>query len=150
MMRDSFWINHAPANWSQEEWEALCDGCGKCCLIRLEDADTGDFHDTDLHCKLFDSGNCNCSDYANRQEYVPDCVRLDATNIFELAWLPKTCAYRLIAEEKPLFDWHYLVSGSRETIHEQGFSVKGQTNHEDKVKVKHWPKRIKIWKGEGG
>lgn len=147
-MRDNFWIIHPPKDWSQDEWEGLCDGCGKCCLIRLEDADTGVFHDTDLHCKLFDSGNCNCSDYANRQKYVPDCVRLDENNIYELPWLPKTCAYRLIAEGKPLFDWHYLVSGSKDTIHEKGYSIKGQTLDEEKVKVKHWPKRIRVWRGE--
>lgn len=147
-MRENFWQNFKPSEWSLQEWEALCDGCGKCCLIRLEDEDTGKFYDTDLHCKLFDSGNCNCSDYENRQKFVPDCVRLDAQNIYDLPWLPKTCAYRLIAEGKPLFDWHYLVSGSNETIHERGFSVKNQTQCETKFKVKHWPKRIKVWAGE--
>lgn len=147
-MRDKFWQTTPLKDWTDEEWEALCDGCGKCCLIRLEDDDTGDIYNTDVHCKMFNSQTCGCSDYVNRQTYVPDCVKLDKENIYSLSWLPKTCAYRLIANNKPLFDWHYLISGSRQTIIDAEMSIKGQTVCETKVKAKNLPKRIKYWRGE--
>ena len=147
-MRENYWQNVPVAKWSDEEWEALCDGCAKCCLIRLEEEETGEIFNTDVHCKLLDDKTCACSDYANRTNYVPDCVKLDKENIYTLSWLPKTCAYRLIAESKPLFDWHYLISGSRQTIIEAGMSIIGQTTSEIHVKVKNMAKRIKFWKGE--
>ena len=125
-MSEKFWEKPL---WelSRAEWEALCDGCGKCCLHKIEDADTGRIYGTNVACKLLDRHSCRCSNYKERKAFVPDCVRLTAGEVGRLAWLPSTCAYRLRSEGKPLPDWHYLVSGSRETVHEAGISVRGWT-----------------------
>jgi uncharacterized cysteine cluster protein YcgN (CxxCxxCC family) len=109
------------------EWEALCDGCGRCCLHKLEDEDTGQLYPTNVACKLLDRRNSVCTDYGHRKALVADCVKLDRAKLDELEWLPTTCAYRLRWEDKPLFDWHYLVSGSRETVHQAGQSTRGWT-----------------------
>jgi uncharacterized cysteine cluster protein YcgN (CxxCxxCC family) len=115
------------------EWEALCDGCGKCCLHKAEDADTGIIWPTNIACKLLDRHSCQCSNYKGRKTFVPDCVRLTLDNVETLSWLPSTCAYRLRAAGKPLPDWHYLISGDRETVHEAGMSVRGWTVAEDQA-----------------
>jgi uncharacterized cysteine cluster protein YcgN (CxxCxxCC family) len=107
------------------EWEALCDGCGKCCLHKLEDADTGKVHATNVACKLLDLHSGRCTNYRGRRALVPDCVRLTAGSVSKLGWLPSTCAYRLRAEGKPLPDWHPLVSGDPETVHRAGISIRG-------------------------
>jgi uncharacterized protein len=144
----TYWTNTKLADMSESQWEGLCDGCGKCCLIRLEDEDTGEIYTTDVSCKLLDGVSCKCRDYANRQDLVPDCVKLTPQNMGELSWLPKTCAYRLVAEGKPLFDWHHLMCGDKEAVHTHGMSISGKATHEGRVKVKHLIKRIKIWPGE--
>ena len=108
------------------QWEALCDGCGKCCLNKVEDEDTGRIYPTNVACKLLDLETCRCADYRNRKAIVPECLRLTQRKIDDYVWLPATCAYVLRAAGEPLPDWHYLVSGSRETIHEAGMSVKGR------------------------
>lgn len=131
-MRDRFW--ELPlADLDREEWEALCDGCGKCCLHKLEDEVTGELFPTNVACKLLNRVSCRCRDYRNRRAYVPDCVRLNAKSVYEIDWLPSTCAYRLRAEGRSLFDWHYLVSGDPETVHAAGMSVRGWTVSEDDV-----------------
>ena len=109
------------------EWEALCDGCGRCCLHKLEDEETGELYATNVACKLLDRGAGRCTDYKRRKQFVSDCVVLHRDRLDELEWLPSTCAYRLRAEGKPLFDWHYLVSGDRETVHAAGQSTRGWT-----------------------
>jgi len=109
------------------EWEALCDGCGRCCLHKLEDEETGELYPTNVACRLLDRREGACTDYRNRRKLVPDCVRLDRSSLGKLDWLPETCAYRLRAAGEPLPDWHYLVSGSRETVHEAGQSTRGWT-----------------------
>jgi uncharacterized cysteine cluster protein YcgN (CxxCxxCC family) len=115
------------ASLDRAEWEALCDGCGKCCLHKLEDADTGAVQSTNVACKLLDRHSCRCSNYRGRRAYVPDCLRLTADSVERLSWLPTTCAYRLRAEGKPLHDWHYLISGDRESVHRAGMSARGWT-----------------------
>ncbi|MBS7671476.1 YcgN family cysteine cluster protein [Croceicoccus gelatinilyticus] len=115
------------------EWEALCDGCGQCCLHKLEDADTGEIYETDVACTLLDVCTARCTDYPNRKAKVPDCLQLTRETAGTLPWLPETCAYRLRAEGKPLYDWHYLISGSRETIIEAGVSAAGRVISEDEV-----------------
>ena len=112
---------------TRSEWESLCDGCGKCCLHKVEDADTGDVYPTNVACKLLDRHSGFCSNYRGRHAYVPDCVRLTAGKVGQLPWLPSTCAYRLRAEGKPLPGWHHLISGDRETVHTAGISVRGWT-----------------------
>lgn len=113
------------------QWEALCDGCGRCCLHKLEDEDTGDLYPTNVACKLLDRRTGHCRDYNNRKKIVDDCVKLDRNKLDALEWLPETCAYRLRADGKPLPKWHYLVSGSRETVHEAGQSTRGWTVSEE-------------------
>ena len=131
-MRPLFWEEPIDS-LNREEWEALCDGCGKCCLHKIEDEESGAFHATNVACRLLDRTSCRCSNYKLRRVFVPDCVRLDAKRMREIDWLPSTCAYRLRGEGKPLPDWHYLVSGSRETVHEAGISVRGWTISEDQA-----------------
>jgi len=131
-VRERFW--ELPLETlDRAEWEALCDGCGKCCLHKLEDAETGELFPTNVACRLLDRRSCRCKDYRNRKAQVPDCVRLDAESLCGIDWLPSTCAYRLRADDKPLFGWHYLISGDRETVHEAGISVRGWTVTEDEA-----------------
>ena len=108
------------------QWEALCDGCGKCCLNKVEDDDTGRIYPSNVACKLLDLQTCQCADYRGRRAIVPECLRLTPNKIDDYFWLPATCAYVLRAAGKPLPEWHYLVSGSRQTIHDAGMSVKGR------------------------
>jgi hypothetical protein len=108
------------------QWEALCDGCGKCCLNKVEDEDSGRIYPTNVACKLLDLETCRCADYRNRKALVPECLRLTPRKIDDYVWLPATCAYVLRAAGEPLPEWHYLVSGSRDTIHDAGMSVKGR------------------------
>jgi uncharacterized cysteine cluster protein YcgN (CxxCxxCC family) len=125
-MTEKFWEKPLD-QLNRAEWEALCDGCGKCCLHKAEDVDTGKIYPTNIACRLLDRQSCLCSDYKNRKAFVPDCVRLTMTNVDQLDWLPSTCAYRLRAAGEPLFDWHYLISGDRESVHKAGVSVRGWT-----------------------
>jgi len=111
---------------NRKEWEALCDGCGQCCLHKVEDADSGEVYPTNVACKLLDLKTARCSDYAHRRSFVPDCMRLTIRNTASLEWLPQTCAYRLRAAGEPLPGWHYLLSGSRESVHEAGASIVGR------------------------
>ena len=108
---------------SREEWEGLCDGCGKCCLHKVEDEDTGKVYLTNVACKLLDLGTARCADYRHRRSFVPDCLRLTPRLAASLPWLPETCAYRLRAAGKPLPAWHHLLTGSRQSVHEAGASV---------------------------
>lgn len=124
-LRARFW--ELPlAELSRAEWESLCDGCGRCCLHKIEDADTGEIADTNVACKLLDTGTARCRDYRHRRAYVPDCLRLTLQIVDEVEWLPDTCAYRRRAAGRPLPDWHYLLSGDRDAVHRAGASVAGR------------------------
>ena len=131
-LRPRFW--ELPlAELSRAEWEALCDGCGLCCLHKLEDADTGEILPTNIACKLLDLETARCSDYRHRKAYVPDCLRLTPRNVGQQHWLPATCAYRVRYQGRPLPDWHYLVSGSRESVRKAGHSVIGRVVNESEA-----------------
>jgi uncharacterized cysteine cluster protein YcgN (CxxCxxCC family) len=125
------------------QWEALCDGCGKCCLNKLEDPDSGEIAFTRISCRLLDCESCRCGQYEIRKQFVPECVVLTPKNIGEIAyWMPTTCAYRLRYEGKPLFDWHPLISGDPETVHQAGQSVRGWTIPEFEVPEEEWEDHI--------
>ena len=122
-----FWETKSLESMSDAEWESLCDGCGLCCLIRLEDEDTGEILPTTVACKLFDDQACRCSNYADRKRHVPDCIKLTPYNIEGLEWMPLSCAYRRLYEGKDLPAWHPLVTGDPESVHLAGVSVRGRT-----------------------
>jgi uncharacterized cysteine cluster protein YcgN (CxxCxxCC family) len=121
-----FWRRKAMKDMTREEWESLCDGCGRCCLNKLQEEGTDRTYYTDVACRLLDGHTCRCSDYANRSAKVKDCVTLTSRNINRISWLPPTCAYRLVADGKDLYWWHPLVSGDPDTVHQAGVSVRGK------------------------
>ncbi|MFC4256651.1 YcgN family cysteine cluster protein [Altererythrobacter xixiisoli] len=129
-LRERFW--ELPIDrLSRDEWEALCDGCGRCCLHKLEDEDTGEVIETNVACKLLDTRTAQCSDYRNRKSFVPDCLRLTLRLVRQVRWLPETCAYRRRAEERPLPGWHYLLTGDRASVRIAGASVAGRVISEN-------------------
>lgn len=130
-MTIKFWEDLPLEALDRAQWEALCDGCGKCCLHKLEDEETGELFATNVACKLLDRRAGLCKDYKHRRAYVPECVRLTTRNVRDIEWLPSTCAYRLRANGEKLPDWHYLVSGDREAVHRAGESTRGWTISED-------------------
>jgi uncharacterized cysteine cluster protein YcgN (CxxCxxCC family) len=130
----AFWEEVPLERLTPAQWESLCDGCGKCCLNKIEDEDTGEIFFTNVACRLLDLKTCQCSNYKGRKKQVPDCQILTPSKVRRLPWLPATCAYRLVAEKKPLPPWHHLISGSRNTIHSRGMSVRGRIISEKGVK----------------
>jgi hypothetical protein len=141
-----FWQVKSLEAMTSKEWESLCDGCGRCCLVKLEDEDTGEYYATDIVCRLFDQGTCRCQDYKNRSAKVPDCVRLTPEVVRQIGWLPPTCGYRLVAEGKDLPWWHPLVSGTDETVIEAGVSVRDRIfASEDELEFKDYLTRIRKW-----
>ena len=129
-LRDRFWELPIEA-LNRAEWEALCDGCGRCCLHKLEDEDTGEVIETNVACRLLDHATARCTDYKHRKAFVPDCLRLTPRLVAEVSWLPETCAYRRRADGQPLPPWHYLLTGSRESMVRAGVSVTGRVVSED-------------------
>jgi uncharacterized cysteine cluster protein YcgN (CxxCxxCC family) len=130
-MSARFWEDVPLAKLDRAQWEALCDGCGKCCVHKLEDEETGELHATNVACRLLDRRMGRCSDYRHRHAYVSECVRLNANNVAGIEWLPSTCAYRLRAAGEQLPEWHYLVCGDPEAVHQAGQSTRGWTISED-------------------
>ena len=138
-----FWKRKPLKSLTSEEWEALCDGCGKCCLNKLEDEDTGEVALTRIACRLLDDQSCKCGQYPIRHQFIPDCIVLKPSNIDENAyWMPKTCAYRLLWSGQPLFDWHPLISGNPETVHTANISVRGMTLSEFDINEEDWEDHI--------
>jgi uncharacterized protein len=143
---DPFWRRKTLGQLTDTEWESLCDGCGRCCLSKLEEEETGRIFFTDVACRLLNSETCRCRDYQHRSEKVTDCVRLSSNNVPEIAWLPPTCAYRLVAEGRDLYWWHPLVSGDPETVHAAGISVRGRVSaSEDDVPDEQLEDHIVRW-----
>ena len=130
---------------TESEWESLCDGCGRCCLNKLEDWDTGEIHFTNIACILFDGQTCRCKDYEKRFSTVPDCVKLQPEDIANYPWLPPTCAYRLLEEGKDIPSWHPLKTGNQNTVHKAGISVRGRTISEDGLTPEDYEYHLVDW-----
>ena len=142
-LREKFWERVPLKQMTRPEWEALCDGCGKCCLNKLEDADTGEVALTNVACRLLDGATCRCAHYATRHDYVPECIVLTPKTLRKnLYWLPATCAYRLLHEGRPLHEWHPLVSGDPSTVHRAGVSMANRTVSEYEVADEDWEDHI--------
>ncbi len=146
----SFWQLKSLEEMNPEEWESLCDGCGRCCLVKLEDSDSGEVSYTNISCKLLDTDACRCTDYQHRQQRVAACFVLSADSLQDYSYLPPTCAYRLLSEDKPLPDWHPLITGNPESVHQAGFSVRGKVVSEDYVHESELEGRIVAWPMEDG
>lgn len=142
---EPFWRVKSLTEMTKDEWESLCDGCAKCCLIKLEDEDTNELVYTDVVCNLLDCDACRCTDYPNRSVKVPDCVELTPDNVHELSWMPPSCAYRLIAEGEDLPFWHPLVSGEEASVHRAGASVRGKVIREADTDPEEWEDRVVSW-----
>ena len=141
--RARFWENVPLGKMTQTEWEALCDGCGKCCLNKLEDPDTQQIDLTRVACRLFDDESCRCGQYDIRLKLVPECVVLTPQTLPKAAyWMPRTCAYRLLHEGRPLYDWHPLISGDPNSVHRAGVSVQGMTVPEFEIHEDDWEDHI--------
>jgi uncharacterized cysteine cluster protein YcgN (CxxCxxCC family) len=128
-----FWEKRTLQEMTRQEWESLCDGCGRCCLNKIEYTDTNEIFYTKVSCKLLNSETCQCSNYAERMTYVPDCIVLTPETISRIDFMPQTCAYRLLAEGKSLESWHPLISGTKESVHQAGISVKGRVISEEGI-----------------
>jgi uncharacterized protein len=124
--RVPFWKRKSLTQMTDSEWESLCDGCGKCCLNKLEEEETDRTFYTDVGCRLLDGETCRCRDYENRQQQVSDCVRLTPRNLKTITWLPPSCGYVLVSQGRDLYWWHPLISGDPETVHSAGVSVRGR------------------------
>ena len=133
LKKQKFWEVKSLDIMTDLEWESLCDRCGQCCLIKLEDSDTGEILTSDLACKLMDVCTGMCSNYAHRREIVHDCIKITKDNVGDLHWLPKTCAYRLLWYKQPLYNWHPLISGTYDSVVKAKISVRNRVINEDKV-----------------
>ena len=140
-----WWQDKPLTELTPQQWEALCDGCAKCCLHKLEDEDDGEVFYTRIRCRYLDEQSCRCSDYANRSVLVPNCIRLEQDNVLQLDWLPSTCAYRLRAHGEPLAEWHPLVSGSPDTVHRAGISIRGRSLSDEFVHPDGYDEHIVHW-----
>ncbi len=137
--RDRYWETVPLPRMTPEEWEGLCDGCGKCCLNKLEDIDTGELIFTRVACRLFDDETCRCANYAERKRHVPECVVLTPRTLDEIAyWMPETCAYRRLHEGHRLPDWHPLLTGDPDSTHKAGMSMQGATVSEAVIPLDDW------------
>lgn len=143
-----FWRHKTLDEMSAAEWESLCDGCARCCLMKLEDWDTAEISYTNVGCRLLDHDDCRCRNYADRRSHVSDCVQLTPEGARNLSWLPPSCAYRLVAEGRDLYWWHPLVSGDAESVHIAGMSVRGRIVGEAGVPDEALEEHVVNWPGE--
>jgi hypothetical protein len=139
---EPFWKTKTLAEMDREEWESLCDGCGLCCLQKLENEYTRRIYYTRVACRLLDLQSCRCTDYAGRRDRVPDCIQLLPATAHDYRWLPETCSYRLRAQGQELPDWHHLVCGDRAAVHRAGISRAGRMLSENEVAEEDWEDHI--------
>lgn len=140
-----FWESKTLAEMTQQEWESLCDGCGRCCLNKLEDEDTGEIYFTNVACRLFDIDTCRCTDYENRKASMPDCMILTVDNEAALEVMPSTCAYRLLQLGEPLPGWHPLITGRAESVFEAGIAIAGKAVSEEYIHYEQLPEHLINW-----
>lgn len=140
-----FWKTKPFDQMSDAEWESLCDGCARCCLHKLEDDEDGKVYYTNVACRLLDPWHCRCTRYPERAAHVEDCIALERHRVRELHWLPVSCAYRLLAQGQPLPKWHPLKSGSPESVHQAGISVRGRVRTEASVDPERMGDHIITW-----
>ena len=145
MLEKEFWKNKKLSEFSIEEWELLCDRCGKCCLVKLENIDTSEIHYTNVSCKLLCTKTAKCTNYKNRKKIVKECVVLNKENIEKLKWMPKTCSYRLINDGKDLPEWHHLISGNIEKMVQENICVRNKVTSEKKIRKKDIINYIYDW-----
>jgi len=143
-----FWLHKSLEQMSRAEWESLCDGCGRCCLNKLEDWDTAEIYWTNIACSQLDCHSCRCKSYETRFDIVPDCIDLTPEKVREINWLPPTCAYRLVKEGRDLFDWHPLKSGNSESVHKADVSVRGRVIPEADKTPEDYEDHIVTWPEE--
>lgn len=140
-----FWKTKRLDQLDPLEWEALCDGCGKCCVNKLEDEETGEILSTNIACKLFDDDSCACKNYQKRADYVPACQKLSPKKVERLSWLPQSCAYRLVANDEDLPDWHHLICGDKKRVHTTNNSVRRRVVSELNVREEDYEDFIVDW-----
>jgi len=145
---DKFWEKKTLSQMTSVEWESLCDGCGKCCLNKIIDDETEELHFTNVACHLLHSKTCQCKKYEKRLKLVPDCVKISLDDIDQFHWLPASCAYRLLVEEKPLPEWHPLLTGSKSAMHTGGHSIRGKIVSETQINPDDLEDYIAIWPAE--
>ncbi len=131
--KENFWQTKTLEQMTPDEWESLCDGCGLCCLVKIEDADTGEVFNTSASCRQLDVETCRCHDYENRLTGVPMCIQLTLENLAQLDWLPETCAYKRLNMGQLLPSWHPLITKNKNSVHEAGFSAKWFAQSEEYV-----------------
>lgn len=149
--KQPFWKTKSLRQMTRQEWESLCDGCGRCCLNKFENETTGMIYYTDVACKLLDQETCRCANYRKRTQYVKDCLVLTPDSLPMMNCLPSTCAYRLLYEGRDLYSWHPLISGSKQSVHDAGISVRGRvvsevgmTDEEMEERLVKWPMSCKV------
>ncbi len=140
-----FWQQKSLFELSHDEWESLCDGCGRCCLVKLEDEENGELHYTSVACRLLDHDSCRCKNYSKRLQLVSECAQISPHKPDQFEWLPPTCAYRLLAEGKELLPWHPLISGSADTVHQAGISIRGWAVSEEFIEEDFYQEFIIDW-----
>jgi len=144
-----FWQSKSLTEMNRDEWESLCDHCGKCCLLKLQDDDANDKEEsvyyTNVVCNLFDKDDGHCTDYWNREERVPTCIRLTQDNLADLEWMPPSCSYKRVMEGRGLAKWHHLITGDKNTIHEKNQSVLGRVVFENEVDEEDLEEHIVTW-----
>ncbi|WP_120500448.1 YcgN family cysteine cluster protein [Roseovarius sp. EL26] len=142
-LRARFWEKTPLNKMTPKEWEALCDGCGKCCMNKLEDEDTGEVALTRVACRLFDDSSCHCAQYPIRHQFIPECITLSPDNMEEnLYWMPETCAYKLLWKGEPLYNWHPLISGDPNAVHTAGVSMQDRTVPEFEIDEDDWEDHV--------
>jgi len=145
MLTPDFWKTKSLDDMNTEEWEALCDSCGRCCLLKIEDTDSGETYYTNVVCQYHDNDACCCTQYADRSLLVPDCIKVTPEVARNEKWLPDTCAYRLLAEGKPLHDWHPLISGDPDSVRKAGITISGKVVSEEYVHPDELDEHLVNW-----